>query len=41
VRFNASGDELIIVDFGIIRHDKKGAHPQEGTGVLWKITRNQ
>jgi glucose/arabinose dehydrogenase len=39
VRFNPVGSELVVVDFGIIRHDKKGARPQQGTGVIWKITR--
>ena len=39
VRFNPIGSELVVVDFGIIRHDQKGAHPQQGTGVIWKITR--
>jgi glucose/arabinose dehydrogenase len=38
-RFSPTGDELIVVDFGILRQDKKGAHPQKGTGVLWRITR--
>ena len=41
VRFSPNGDELIVVDFGIVRHDKSGAHPQQGTGVIWKITRNR
>jgi hypothetical protein len=36
-RFNAAGDSLFVVDFGVMLHDKKGAHPQPGTGVLWRI----
>jgi len=39
VRFNPGGDELVVVDFGIIRHDKTGAHPEQGTGVIWRIAR--
>jgi glucose/arabinose dehydrogenase len=41
VRFSPNGDELIVVDFGILRQDKQGAHPQTGTGVIWRITRAQ
>jgi glucose/arabinose dehydrogenase len=37
VKFTPSGDELIVVDFGVLREDKSGAHPQQGTGVIWKI----
>lgn len=40
-RFNPSGDELIVVDFGILRQDKKGAHPRQGTGVIWRITQGR
>lgn len=40
VRFNPGGDALYIVDFGVILHDKAGAKPQKGTGVVWKVTRN-
>jgi glucose/arabinose dehydrogenase len=36
-RFNAAGDALYVVDFGIMTHDKKGAHPVPGSGVLWRI----
>jgi glucose/arabinose dehydrogenase len=38
-RFNPAGDTLYVVDFGIIRHDSKGAHPEKETGVLWRIKR--
>lgn len=40
VRFNPAGDALYVVDFGVLLHDKKGAKPQQGTGVVWKITRS-
>jgi glucose/arabinose dehydrogenase len=40
VRFSPSGEELIVVDFGVMRQDKKGAKPQRGTGVIWRITRD-
>jgi glucose/arabinose dehydrogenase len=36
-RFNPAGDALYVVDFGVMTHDKKGAHPVPGTGVLWRI----
>jgi glucose/arabinose dehydrogenase len=38
-RFDPAGQALYVVDFGIMLHDRKGAHPQPGTGVLWKISR--
>lgn len=38
-RFDPSGTALYVVDFGVLLHDKTGAHPQPGTGVIWKITR--
>jgi glucose/arabinose dehydrogenase len=39
VKFNRDGDALYVVDFGVILQDKAGAHPQKGTGVIWKITK--
>jgi glucose/arabinose dehydrogenase len=36
-RFNPAGDTLFVVDFGVMLHDKQGAHPVAGTGVLWRI----
>jgi glucose/arabinose dehydrogenase len=36
-RFNPAGDALFVVDFGVMLHDKKGAHPVPGTGVVWRI----
>jgi glucose/arabinose dehydrogenase len=41
VKFNPAGDALYIVDFGVVLHDKTGAKPQQGTGVIWKVTRVQ
>jgi glucose/arabinose dehydrogenase len=38
VRFNPAGDALYVIDFGVILHDKQGAKPQQGTGVIWRIT---
>ena len=40
VQFNREGDALYIVDFGILTVSKKeGAKPRQGTGVVWKITK--
>ena len=39
VRFDPSGNALYVVDFGIMLMDKTGPKPQQGTGVLWRITR--
>jgi hypothetical protein len=39
VRFDPSGNVLYVVDFGIMLMDKTGPKPQQGTGVLWRITR--
>ena len=41
VRFDPAGEALYVVDFGVILHDEDGAHPQENTGVLWRITRGE
>jgi hypothetical protein len=30
---------MYVVDFGQVRTDKKGTHPQKGTGVIWKISK--
>lgn len=38
-RFDPEGKALYIVDFGILRMDEKGSHPEAGTGAVWKITR--
>jgi glucose/arabinose dehydrogenase len=39
VRFDPSGRALYVVDFGVLLMDSKGSHPQKGTGVVWRITR--
>jgi glucose/arabinose dehydrogenase len=39
VKFSPDGQSLYVIDFGILHQDKKGAHPQQGTGVVWRITR--
>jgi glucose/arabinose dehydrogenase len=38
-RFDPSGNALYVVDFGVMLMDKGGPKPQQGTGVLWRITR--
>jgi glucose/arabinose dehydrogenase len=38
-KFDPTGDALYVVDFGVLLHDRSGAKPQQGTGVLWRITR--
>ncbi|WP_029038210.1 PQQ-dependent sugar dehydrogenase [Salinimicrobium xinjiangense] len=40
VHFNEGGDALYVVDFGILIVSKEeGAKPREGTGVIWKISK--
>jgi hypothetical protein len=39
VKFDPEGNALYIVDFGVMRMTKKGAIPQRGTGVIWKVTK--
>jgi glucose/arabinose dehydrogenase len=41
VRFDPTGDALYVVDFGVMRHDQQGAHPERGTGALWRIRRQR
>jgi glucose/arabinose dehydrogenase len=38
-KFDASGENLYVVDFGILRTDKEGSHPQVKTGTIWKIAK--
>ncbi len=40
-RFDPTGAALYVVDFGVIRMSAKGAMPERGTGMLWKVTRGQ
>ena len=39
VKFDRSGTNLYVVDFGILRTDKEGSHPQVKTGMIWKIVK--
>jgi glucose/arabinose dehydrogenase len=40
VRFNRAGDALYVADFGVMTISKDGRpEPRQGTGVLWRITR--
>ncbi len=41
VRFDPSGENLYIVDFGIVRMSEKGPEPMMKTGVIWKISKQQ
>ncbi len=38
-RFDPSGQALYLVDFGVLRMDEEGAHPQPETGLVWRIRR--
>jgi glucose/arabinose dehydrogenase len=38
-RFDASGDALYVVDFGVLAAKDGRLEPRPGTGVLWKIRR--
>jgi glucose/arabinose dehydrogenase len=39
VRFDASGEALYVVDFGVMTMSERGGEPHPGTGAVWKITR--
>lgn len=39
VTYNEHTASLYIADFGIMKMSKAGSHPQQKTGVIWKITR--
>jgi glucose/arabinose dehydrogenase len=39
VAFDPAGTAMYVADFGIMQVSKKGSKPVEGTGVVWKITR--
>jgi glucose/arabinose dehydrogenase len=41
VRFDRSGDTLYVIDFGVLRHDQQGAHPERQTGAIWRIRRQR
>lgn len=38
VRFTPDNSALYVVDFGVMTVTAQGMHPQEKTGVLWRIT---
>ncbi len=40
VRFSPDGKSLYVVDFGVLRMDGSDPRPQPGTGVIWRITRD-
>jgi hypothetical protein len=40
-RFDNSGAALYIVDFGVLTMEDGKPHPQQSTGVLWRITRER
>lgn len=39
-RFSSDGKSLYIVDFGLMLASEKGPRPIEGTGVVWRVTKN-
>ncbi len=39
VRFDAAGESLYVVDFGVLLMDGKNSRPQQNTGALWRIRR--
>jgi glucose/arabinose dehydrogenase len=41
VRFDPAGEALYVVDFGVLRHDDKGAHPERQTGSIWRIRKER
>jgi glucose/arabinose dehydrogenase len=38
-RFNSSGRDLYVVDFGILQTGNEGPKPKSETGVIWKISK--
>jgi glucose/arabinose dehydrogenase len=41
VKFGPGGDALYVVDFGVMTTGEGGVEPRPGTGVLWRITREE
>lgn len=41
VRFDRTGDALYVIDFGVLRQDKQGAHPERQTGAIWRIRKER
>jgi hypothetical protein len=40
VRFSPDGNDLYIVDYGVMLTSDKGPMPVEQTGVIWKVSKN-
>jgi len=40
-RFSPDGQSLYVVDFGRVDYTKDGAQPVKGTGVVWRVTREE
>ena len=40
-RFSPDGSALYVVDFGVMTMSEQGPKPRPGTGVLWRITREE
>jgi glucose/arabinose dehydrogenase len=41
VRFSPDGRALYVVDFGVMTVGEENPQPRTGTGVLWRITREE
>lgn len=41
VRFNPDGSALYVVDFGVMTVGPAGGNPRLGTGVIWRIVREE
>ena len=41
VKFSPAGDALYVVDFGVMTTGEGGIEPRPGTGVLWRITKEE
>jgi DNA-binding beta-propeller fold protein YncE len=39
VKFDAAGNALYVVDFGIMKVTERGPEPQQNTGVIWRVTK--
>ena len=39
VRFDPQGNNLYVVDFGVVKMTKNGPEPQTGTGAIWKVSK--
>jgi glucose/arabinose dehydrogenase len=41
VRFDPAGTALYVADFGVMAMSDKGAEPRQGTGVVWRVVREE